>query len=533
MRATRQRQREAKERGDYATEAEEKSRASALVERIAALRGKENITRTANEEQEGQSKEELEEALRATRQRQREAKERVDYATEAEEKSRASALVERIAALKMKENNVIDPPKPQKGHNKSTVVPPPRFQEEKDFCDICFDSKTSMYTVKYRIDGEEGEQYTKTTKELSASSIKNKNAAIARYLKSQDYEFDDVFYGFDMDKIKHYDAKLFTILFSTFGKNDPDKGLKACVKYLEQLELGNKADKRKLPYTMKYDLRDMKEASFKDGKKMSFIERIRYIRMARNNEYVARVEPERNRFNWKGLAAIGAGVLIALGIGTHQKTEKYLPGPDRSLSDSDRGIKPDTNPDLSDEEKDIGGDKDVDKGDEDPFADIKIQGHNVVFGDIVRGTEGEKLTEASGREGIDNVGNVISIGEDATLNPVTGYYVVDRAASRDENGNVSAYKYALEGEIPEDMTYVHLSLVKGADTYEEAKEIVESQVETAKTTTVDQNILAQRGWASKDEVKVIFEKQQEERDKANNPVIIKPVDRHHQGLDAR
>ena len=533
LRETRQRLRVERTRENIPTEQREELSESELLEKLNNL----------------PQLEELQQQLRETRQKLRAARAMGNTSAIQEEELRESELLKRMESLPQEREELQHQlketrqklratgamsfiPVPENAIKSQTIQdkskPTPviltKNGEPKDFCDIIFDSKTSTYSVTYRIDGKDGYIDTKTNKRLSSSNRKTKDTEVAKYLNGS---YVDIFDGFDRQKIKHYDAKLIAILFSRFGKEDSAKGVQACRQYLEQLELGDKADKSKLPYTMKYDLRNVKESTFADGTKMSLLDRIRYIRMARKNQYVARVEPERNKFGWKGLAAIGAGVLIALGIGTHQKNEKYFPGPDRNISDSDRGIKQDKKLDLNSDEKN------ADKGEKDPFADIKIQGHNLVFGDIVRGTEGERLAETASRESVDNYGNVVSIGEDETLNPVNGYYVVDRAASRDENGNISAYQYGLEGEIPEDMTYVHLSLVKGADTYEEAKKIVESQVETAKTTTVDQDIIAQRGWTSKDEVKVIFEKQQEERDKANNPVILKPVDKHHQGLEER
>ena len=351
---TRRRQREYRNAGAYEQEAQESANASRLVEEIANLRAQnlETPTREANNE-----KPKTETSTRSSQNRE-DKYEKLRKEKGYHEKLTNDQIDELIAEgiepgdpeyymylgnhgikddnenAKNTQTKAGEPVKPQEPIKTGEPTKPenpikpdePIKPEQEDYCNISFDAKESLYNITYRINGKDGEIHSKLNKELFSSRRKVKDAAIAKLL---DGKYVEVFEGFDRNKIKHYDAKLIAILFARFGKEDPAKGIEACRKYLTELEKGANADKTKLPYKMKYDVASIKETEDANGNKLNLFERLAFMRMARKNEHVAEVTPERKKINWKaigaGLLAIGATALVAVGLSKGEEKEKLPP----------------------------------------------------------------------------------------------------------------------------------------------------------------------------------------------------------------
>ncbi len=122
---------------------------------------------------------------------------------------------------------------------------------------------------------------------------------------------------------------------------------------------------------------------------------------------------------------------------------------------------------------------------------LKVKGtwlnKSLECGEVLKFQKGMKFLE-----GIDG-GNFGEIG--TSMSPEDAFYIIDRVAKRTNEGIVNEYR--LDGKITDDSKQiVHISLIKGAKTVEEAYKILNEQKSKEK---VDNEVICSRGWITYDD----------------------------------
>lgn len=122
---------------------------------------------------------------------------------------------------------------------------------------------------------------------------------------------------------------------------------------------------------------------------------------------------------------------------------------------------------------------------------LKVKGtwvnKSLECGEVLKFQKGMKFLE-----GIDG-GNFGEIGN--SMSPEDAFYIIDRVAKRTDEGIVNEYR--LDGKIADDSKQlVHISLIKGAKTVEEAYKILNEQKGKEK---VDNEVICARGWLKYDD----------------------------------
>lgn len=395
-----------------------------------------------------------------------------------------------------------------------------------EYFNISFDAMNLLYNVTYRINGKDGSLYTRLNNNLSSSDKMVRDVAVSKLV---DANFFNIFDGFNPEKIKNYDAKLIAILYSKFSEvyGDQAKGVEACRAYLKQLELGKNADKSKLPYTIKYNLKSIFKSQFNDGKKLSFINKIRFLKMIKANRYVATVEPER-RINkrWVALLAalgIGAGAL-ALHSGKTQNEQHIQKENKNAIVDTlEEQATKETIVQSSSKQQNQWNEESIEKENnswslsQETLKEIqehmnkfkenqenlnKNNQEELKFGSVMKLKEGLQFTESvfGGRVG--------TVGEESS--PKEGFYVIDHVAEISDTA--VSNRYGLSGKIEKNdensKQYFHVSYVEGAKTLEEAQKIIDEQNKNIKDRGVaDKNIVKPRGWVSQETIEKIFKEQ--------------------------
>lgn len=175
------------------------------------------------------------------------------------------------------------------------------------------DEEEGKAKIKYVIENDK--YYLEESSEFAEIPMKIYEYDLDKIKQIYGDDYDDIFKGVDIKRIKYHDPRLVLFLWQKMGKEVANE-------YLTEFAKGKKADKSKLSYEITYD---MKKIS--NNKTLSKKERKMLVKMAKKNENVAILEQDNKKILGRVLAGVAAGIFgigASLGLLTQKEETKSL-----------------------------------------------------------------------------------------------------------------------------------------------------------------------------------------------------------------